>query len=100
MLCARVAIYEVPEDRLAEARAGFEDAIARIREAPGLRDAYLLLGTESARAVTITFWESGEAMAASRVVASRLRSEAAAAAGGNVLSVDEFEVVAAADGDD
>jgi hypothetical protein len=32
-------------------------------------------------------------MAASRVTASRLRSEAAASVGGDVLSVEEFEVV-------
>jgi heme-degrading monooxygenase HmoA len=91
---ARVAIYEVPEDRQGEARAAFQEAIRRIREVPGLADAYVLLGTESGRAVTITLWESREAMATSRVVASRLRSEAAAAVDGDVVSVEEFEVVA------
>jgi heme-degrading monooxygenase HmoA len=94
---ARVAIYEVPEDRQGEARTGFQEAIRRIREVPGLADAFVLLGTESERAVTITLWDSREAMAASRVVASRLRSEAAAAVDGDVVSVEEFEVVAAGD---
>ena len=93
-LFARVALYEVPEEKQAKARAGFDAALERIREAPGLHEAYLLLGTESRRVVTITFWESQEAMAASRVVASRLRSEAAATVDGDVVSVDEFEVVA------
>jgi heme-degrading monooxygenase HmoA len=93
MRFARLAIYEIPEDSWAEARADFEQAIERIREVPGLSDAYLLLGTESGRAVTLTFWESHEAMAASRVVASRLRGEAASAVDGEVVSVDEFEVV-------
>ena len=92
-LFARLAVYEVPEGVEATARAGFEAALERIREAPGLHEGYVLLGTESSRAVTITFWESQEAMAASRVVASRARSEAVAAVGGEVVSVDEFEVV-------
>jgi len=92
---ARAAVYEVPAGRLGEARAGFEDAIARIRESPGLKDAYLLLGTESDRVVTITFWEDHAAMTASRVSASHLRSEAAAAVGGHVVSVEEFEVATA-----
>jgi heme-degrading monooxygenase HmoA len=93
MKFARLAIYDVSEDLQAEARAGFEEAIERIRDVPGLQEAYLLVGTESGRTVTITFWESHEAMAASRVVASRVRSEAVAAVDGEVVSVDEFEVV-------
>jgi heme-degrading monooxygenase HmoA len=90
---ARLSIYEIPQDRRAEAQANFERAIARIRETEGLTNAQFLLGCESDRAVTITFWETHAAMAASRVVASRLRSEAAASVGGDVLSVEEFEVV-------
>jgi heme-degrading monooxygenase HmoA len=90
---ARVSIYDVPPDRRAEARANFESAIERIREVEGLEDAQLLMGCDSDRAVTITFWESHGAMAASRVVASRLRSEAAASVDGEVVSVEEFEVV-------
>jgi heme-degrading monooxygenase HmoA len=91
---ARVSVYEGSPDARGEAETRFREAIARIRESPGLVDAYFLLGTESDRAITITLWEDHAAMAASRVVASRLRSEAAAAAGVEVLSVEEFEVLA------
>jgi heme-degrading monooxygenase HmoA len=93
MKFARLAIYDVPEDMQADARAGFEQAIERIRDVPGLHEAYLLVGTESGRAVTLTFWESHDAMAASRVVASRVRSEAVASVSGQVVSVEEYEVV-------
>jgi heme-degrading monooxygenase HmoA len=96
-LFARVALYEVPEEKQAKARAGFDAALERIREAPGLHEGYVLLGTESSRAVTITFWESHDAMAASRVLASHVRSDAAAAVGGEVVSVEEFEVVEGVD---
>jgi heme-degrading monooxygenase HmoA len=90
---ARVSIYEIPQEKRAEAQTNFSSAIASIRETAGITDAQFLFGCDSDRAVTITFWESHEAMAASRVVASRLRSEAAAAVEGDVLSVEEFEVV-------
>jgi heme-degrading monooxygenase HmoA len=93
-LFARVGIYEIPADRHEEARASFQEAIARIREVPGLTDAYFLLGTDSERAITITLWDDHAAMAASRVTASRLRGDASALVGGDVLSVEEFEVVA------
>ena len=89
---ARISIYDIPQDRRDEAQANFKSAVARIRETEGLLKAHVLLGRDSNRAVTITFWESLEAMAASRVVASRLRSEAASSVSGDVLSVEEFEV--------
>jgi heme-degrading monooxygenase HmoA len=89
---ARAATYEVPAERLGEARKAFEDAIARIRDSPGLTGAHLLIGTESPRVLTITFWEDHAAVTASRVSASRLRSEAAAAVGGYVVTVEEYEV--------
>jgi heme-degrading monooxygenase HmoA len=91
---ARVGIYEIPEDRHGEARASFQEALARIREVGGLRDAYFLLGTDSGRAITITLWEDHAAMAASRVAASRIRGDASSSVGGQVVSVDEYEVIA------
>lgn len=90
---ARVSTYDIPQDRRGEAQANFSSAVARIRETEGLMDAHFLLGCDSDRAVTITFWESREVMAASRVKASRLRSDAASSVDGDVLSVEEFEVV-------
>ena len=90
---ARVSIYEVPQDRRGEAEASFASALTRIREVDGLQKAQFFLGCDSERAVTITFWESQGAMAASRVAASRLRSDAASSVDGDVLSVEEFQVV-------
>lgn len=90
---ARMAIYDVPVDRVDEARSSFQDAIARIGEAPGMEDALLFVGADSGRAVTITLWRDHAAMVASRVGASRIRSDALAAVDGDVVSVDEFEVI-------
>ncbi|HSC90113.1 MAG TPA: hypothetical protein VLB86_00515 [Gaiellaceae bacterium] len=90
---ARLAIYDVPAERFAEAREEFTAAVARLRDSRGLSDAFVLLSDESGRAVTITFWEDHGAMAATSVVAARLRSDAAAAVDGAVVSVEEFEVV-------
>jgi hypothetical protein len=90
---ARMAIYDVPGDRLEDARASFQEAIARIGESPGMADALFLLNGDSGRAVTITMWVDHHSMVASRVGASRIRSEALAAVGGEIVSVDEFEVV-------
>ncbi len=89
---ARISVYEVDSDRRAEATATFRKAFARLREVEGIEGAYFMLGCEGRRAVSITLWESQSAMAASRVVASRLRSDAAGAVEGEIVSVDEYEV--------
>jgi hypothetical protein len=43
-------------------------------------------------ATTLTFWDSAAAMEATRVTASRLRTEAAQAVGAAVTGSQEFEV--------
>lgn len=90
---ARVSIYDIPQDRRGEAQVNFSSAVARIRETEGLVNAHFLLGCDSNRGITVTYWESRQAMAASRTKASGLRSDAASSVGGDVVSVEEFEVV-------
>jgi heme-degrading monooxygenase HmoA len=90
---ARLSTYQIPPERKEEAQANFEGAVGQIREAEGLEKAVFMVGCDSDRAVTITFWESHAAMSASRVMASRLRSDAASSVEGDVVSVDEFEVI-------
>jgi heme-degrading monooxygenase HmoA len=89
---ARVSRYDIPGDRVDEAVTKFADALAQITELGGFREAYLLVNRESECATTLTFWDSAAAMEASRVTASRLRTEAAQAADGAVTSSQEFEV--------
>ena len=91
---ARISIYEIPDGRSHEATTAFGDAMSTIVAQRGLVDAYFLVGRESERAMVVTLWESEQAMAASRVTASRLRSEAARAVDAEILSVEEFEVAA------
>ena len=90
---ARVSIYDIPQDRRGEAQVNFSSAVAQIRETEGLVNAHFLLGCDSNRGITVTYWESRQAMAASRTKASGLRSDAASSVGGDVVSVEEFEVV-------
>lgn len=91
---ARVAMYEVPAESIGDATESFQPAIDQIRTMRGLAGAYLLVSTDSGRVLTMTLWESRADMEASRVTASRLRSEAAGALGGSVVSADEYEVAA------
>jgi heme-degrading monooxygenase HmoA len=91
---ARVSIYEIPDGRSHEAATSFGEAMGTIASHRGLVDAYFLVARESDRAIVVTLWESEVAMTASRVTATRLRSEAARAVDAEILSVEEFEVAA------
>jgi heme-degrading monooxygenase HmoA len=89
---ARVSIYDIPEGRTADAAASFAGALETISAARGLSEALFLVSRESNRGIALTLWDDQEAMSASRVTASRLRSAAIEAVGGEVVAVDEFEV--------
>jgi hypothetical protein len=95
---ARASIYDIPEGRTADAKASFAEALEAIAVSPGLSEALFLVSRESNRGIALTFWADHEAMAASRVAATRLRSAAIDAVGGEVVSVDEFEVAVRATG--
>ena len=88
---ARVAVYEIPGHRVDEAVGSFREAIDQIPKT-GLEEVYVLISPESDRALTITLWDKHDAMEASRITASRLRSDAAKAVEGSVQSVVEYEV--------
>jgi heme-degrading monooxygenase HmoA len=95
---ARISTYDIHEDHTVEAAAAFRAAFARLRGAEGLEAAYFLRACEGRRGVSITFWDTQAAMSASRVTASRLRSEAADSVSGDIVSVDEYEVAVADEG--
>ena len=89
---ARVTTYELEEGRATESIAAFEPAIERIRTLEGLVEAYYLVERNGMHAVTLTLWDSADAMERSRVAASSARTEAAREAGAEVTSTYELEV--------
>jgi heme-degrading monooxygenase HmoA len=90
---ARISTYDVPPDATEEAVVeAYRHAIDRIRALDGLHEAYFLLDRGGERAVTITLWDTEAAMEASRVAASRARTEAAHEVDGGVTSTYEYVV--------
>lgn len=63
-----------------------------VRQLDGAKSAYLLLDRRSGKALTITLWESEEALRASEEAANKLRGDAAGSAGGTVQDVERYEV--------
>lgn len=89
---ARVARYEVPEDRIDDAIENFRKAAAELEQLDGLEGGYVLVDRDNSTAITLTLWESRAALDASEVRASRVRQTAIGEAGGSVQAVDRGEV--------
>jgi heme-degrading monooxygenase HmoA len=67
----------------------------RIQQVPGYRGAMSLIDRSTGRSVSITLWDSDEALRASRQPANHFRSDAAAMSPAEILSVEEYEVAVA-----
>jgi heme-degrading monooxygenase HmoA len=86
---ARVSTYEGDVDRLIK---GFERQIDLVRRLDGFAHAYLLVDRAAGRAMTVTLWDSAEALAASASRAAHLREEATELAAATIGSVDGYEL--------
>lgn len=89
---ARVSTYQLPSANVDAAIEQFSNALGTVDE-PGLERADLLVDRTSGKALTITVWESEEALQASVEAANRIRSGAADASGVQIVDVSHFEIV-------
>ena len=69
-----------------------ENILPRVQQVDGCEGVYYLVDRQSGKALSITLWESEEAMRASEEEANRLRSESAEAADATVEDVERYEV--------
>jgi heme-degrading monooxygenase HmoA len=88
---ARVSSYEFPPERADEVVRGFDED-ATLPTIPGVVEAYLLIDRAAGRALTMTVWETEEAMRSSEEAANRIRGQASGSADGRVRRVDRYEV--------
>jgi heme-degrading monooxygenase HmoA len=92
---ARVSRYRGDAARL---REGFEAVTAELERLKGFSHAYFLTNREHSRAMSITVWDSEEALAATAERAHRMRTRATEPADATIESVESYEVVLTAKG--
>ncbi len=91
---ARVSRYSGDAERL---RAGFEAVTEELEKVDGFAEAFFLTDAEHSRAMSITLWESQEALQASAERAHRMRTQATEPADATIESVESYEVVLTAE---
>jgi heme-degrading monooxygenase HmoA len=86
---ARVATYTGDADELVR---GFEAARGPLAQIDGFSHAYFCVDRGHGTALTITLWDSEQALKASAEQAHQLRTEATEPSGATTESVTQFEV--------
>ena len=90
---ARVSAYRGDPAQIDEGlNHARENILPRVQQVDGFEGVYYLVDRESGNALTITLWESEEAMRGSEEEANRLRSESAEASSAMVENVERYEV--------
>jgi len=87
---ARVSRYQGDAERL---RAGFDAVTGELEQLDGFSHAYFLTNREHSRGMSITLWESEEALTASAERAHQMRTQATEPADATIESVESYEVV-------
>jgi len=92
---ARVTTIEGLPDRMDDAaRHVQEQTLPQLRKMDGFKGFVTLADRQSGKVLGVAFWESEEALRATEVEVSGVRSGAAEAAGGTVAGVEQYEVIA------
>jgi heme-degrading monooxygenase HmoA len=89
---ARATTVRIGEEAAEQAIGQYRSTLSTFRGIEGNRGAFLLVDRVRGRGIGVTLWESEQAMVESREQADRLRQQVAADAGGEIESVDEYEV--------
>jgi heme-degrading monooxygenase HmoA len=86
---ARVSTYRGDGDRLVQ---GFTDITEPLKSLDGFSHAYFMVDRESGTGMSITIWNSEEALNASVAKADELRKQGASAGGSEIESVQHYEI--------
>ena len=89
---ARISTYKTGPDTRRDNPA--DDVVNSVLQLPGCKGVYYLNGKGTDNALSITLWDTEDAMVASRQAASRIREESSQADRTRIVSVEEFEVMA------
>jgi heme-degrading monooxygenase HmoA len=94
---ARVTISETPVDKVDFAiKVINEEIVPAVKKMAGSKGAYWLGDRSTGKGITITLWESEEALKAGEEQAKQLRSDAAKKLELKIGSIDRYEVLAQA----
>jgi heme-degrading monooxygenase HmoA len=91
---ARVSTFSGDPQEIGQFESSLtESALPAARQIAGFKGVLAMVDRSSGKSLTVTFWESEQAMKDSEEAADRIRQDAAEASGEQILGVERFEVV-------
>jgi len=87
---ARVSTYRT--DDAGKLVDGFDRVTGPLEQMDGFSRAYFLIDREGGKAMSITMWETEEALSAGVEKANELRGQATESGGGSIEAVDHYEI--------
>ena len=88
---ARVTRYHADEDTN-QLLAGFQETIGALQIIQGFSHGYFMVDPKTSEAMSMTVWETEEAMAASTESAEERRQQRTESGHASVVSVDTYEI--------
>ncbi len=88
---ARVTRYHADEDT-DQLLGGFQETIGALQIVTGFSHGYFMVDPQTSEAVSMTVWESEEAMSASTESAEERRRQRTESGHASVVSVDTYEI--------
>ena len=89
---ARVSFYELGSASKEDAAAAFDGAVRAVKDMQGNKGGVLLVDTANGKAITVTYWETEQALRDSAQQATAVREQAAGSANMSITGVDAYEV--------
>jgi heme-degrading monooxygenase HmoA len=87
---ARASMYRAEDaDKLVQ---GFEAVRAPLEQMDGFVHAYFMVDSAGGKGLSITVWETEEALSASAAKADELRKQGAETGGASIESVENYEI--------
>ena len=87
---ARVSFYDMGSASKDDAVRAFDQATAALEQMEGNEGGMLLVSADGDKAITITFWQSEEALRASEAQANQTRQQAAGEVGMTIRDVEAY----------
>lgn len=87
---ARVSTYKTGPETVSDTPS--QEIVDRVLQIPGNKGIYYLAGKGIDKAISITLWDTEEAMVESRQEANKIRKENSEAEKTQIMEVEEYEI--------
>ena len=92
---ARVSTYKETAESIAAGLARSDDVTQQVENLPGFKGLYFLIDPDGGQSISVTLWETEQAMLDTVARANQIRSDETDARGGQIVNVEHYEVAVA-----